>query len=180
MGSAIESCYATSGSGDSVSSQQCHSAFSGPTLFCTMGSSPMFEQSVCPQCFDASFIHNPYDERCIDCENAVAVVENSVSMPKTIVFRHLFERNSRLPLECIPHLTHCLSPTRDSRQEFRRQYLRIMLVGPPPLKLLHLGHGVENNKLSLLTYMRNGIAGNITTTENILDRVLQFVCGPVQ
>jgi len=104
-----------------------------------MGSYPMFTRFECPKCLDSSFIHNDYDPRCIDCENAVS------------------------PLAGF-----------DSRDEFRRQYLRIMLLGPNSLGLERRGHPVVL-KFRLLTFCSNGMPGNISVIEDILDRVLKFV-----
>ena len=60
-----------------------------------------------------------------------------------------------------------LLPSGDVYAEFTRKYLRVMLLGPP----------FQPSLFRKLTYGSNGMAGNISPYEDVIDRVLEFVCG---
>ena len=97
---------------------------------------------------------------CIDCLNA------PTRLAQTTVFQYLGTCN--IPINIITRLVPYLGPIHTAQAEFRRLYLRPLLLGPNT----HPRQGFR-----LLTYGSNGMPGSISDTEDIIDRLLGFVCG---
>ena len=92
------------------------------------------------------------------------LINDMAATMASIVFKHLFE-TLNLPDTFGQELVRYLQPMHDALANFRGQYLRKMLMGPP----------YAPSKFRLLTYYGNGMAGNISDTEDIIDRVIAFV-----
>ena len=103
------------------------------------------------------------EDLCIDCGNARLVKDAK----GTEVFKHLFGTRN-LPLICVEPLVRYLKPMPDADAEFRRLYLRPMLLGP---------RIDPRSPFRKLTYFSNGEAASISCYEDVIDRVLKFVCG---
>ena len=116
----------------------------------------MFRKHTCPICFDSSFSHG-HGELCWDCVNAF----ERDALPGIIW--HMF-RTLRLPAEVTDLMEACLLQKHDASAIFRTTYLRKMLLGPM----------CNPTPFRLLTYCGNRMAGNISMTEDIIDRVLAF------
>ena len=132
-----------------------------------MGSYHMFHKftryvnkftAPCYSCGESSIL-NFCDELCIQCEN----VELILNLQNTGIFKQLF-KTKNLPGTFVESLLRYLKPMLDPDAEFRRLYLRIMLLGPPS----------DPSPFRKMTYFGNGILGNISDTADILDRVLAF------
>ena len=94
---------------------------------------------------------------CISCQNLLLVGD----FPGTSTGRYLFTTRG-LPIQLVEPVVRYLVP--DHGAEFRRQYLRILLLGPP----------MGGSRFRLTTYASNGMAGSISAREDILDRILVF------
>ena len=115
-----------------------------------------FERSTCIQCGDSSFINA---QLCWDCKNT----NNMSAMLESIAFKQLF-RKRQLPETLAKPLVEYLLPMHNASAEFRRKYLWKMLCW-------------SGSRFRLLTFGSNGKAGSISAKEDIIDRVLQFLCG---
>ena len=104
-----------------------------------------------------------HEDLCIDCGNAKLIKDAK----ETEVFKYLFGTRN-LPLICVEPLVRYLKPMPDADAEFRRLYLRAMLLGPPI---------DPRSPFRKLTYFSNGEAASISGSEDVIDRVLKFVCG---
>ena len=93
------------------------------------------------------------EDLCIDCGNA-RLVEDA---RETEVFKHLFGTRN-LPLICVEPLVRYLKPMPDADAEFRRLYLHTVLMGPPE-------------------YFTSPFDDYISSSEDVVDRVLKFVYG---
>ena len=124
----------------------------------SMGSSGMFSRCACPTCGDESF-GNTIWSRCIQCKNAV------VASTKGCVW--MMPLRNKLSPGITDRVVSYLLPSGDVYADFTRKYLRVMLLGPPS----------HPSQFRRLTYGANGMAGNISQCEDVIDRVLEFVCG---
>ena len=124
-----------------------------------MGSYGMFQRHMCYQCGDLSMI-NFTNALCFDCLNA------HTRLARSTVFKHLGTCN--IPVNIITGLVPYLEPMHNAKAEFRRLYLWKLLLGPNT----HPRQGFR-----LLTYSGNGMDGSISATEDVIDRLLGFVCG---
>ena len=125
-----------------------------------MGSRGLFHRYRCYECGDLSMANCTYKNGqiwCMDCLNA------PTRLAQTTVFQYLGTCN--IPVNII---TPYLGPIDTAEVEFRRLYLRPLLLGPNT----HPRQGFR-----LLTYGSNGMPGSISDTEDIIDRLLGFVCG---
>ena len=73
----------------------------------------------------------------------------------------------KVPFTFFVELVPYLQPMHNAKAEFRRLYLWKLLVG----------HPYNHQGFAKLTFCRNGWAGNISHNEDIIDFVLDFVCG---
>ena len=125
----------------------------------TMGSYGMFQRHMCCQCLESSFLNYP-DGLCLDCQNADA------RSARRTLFKHLGATHN-IPDSFFFALGPYLQPMHNAKAEFRRLYLSKLLLGPQNIR----------QRFQLLTHFGNGKDGNISDNEDIIDRVLDFVCG---
>ena len=117
----------------------------------------MFTRFTCTLCPDSSFLNDGLSP-CISCHNLLLLRD----FPGTSIGRYLFTTRG-LPIHLVDTVVRYLVP--DHEAEFRRQYLRILLLGPP----------MGGSRFRLTTYASNGMAGSISAREDILDRILMFI-----
>ena len=124
----------------------------------------MFERFVCHTCGDSSFINDTWNHQCPDCTNRQRVCEvgNSVQF-------QTMRRVQHLPLDVIPVIVSLFVEKLDGNAMFRSRYLRKMLVGPPPSLFESI------STFRSFTYWGNGSEGNISETEDIIDRIIAYV-----
>ena len=126
-----------------------------------MGSwSTCFIPCECGWCQQTSFA-NPPGVPCPSCGNKLF----ATLQLGTTVARH-FERTLSIPQYIIRLIVEYLY-WHDPDAEFRRQYLLNKLL-------------TRGSEFRLLTYFHNGIHGNISQCEDIIDKVLLFVVGECQ
>ena len=111
----------------------------------------------CEWCQQSSFI-NSIDFLCLGCSNMLFVIMQSDSM----VARH-FTRTFNVPQYIIRVIVEHVH-WNDPAAEFRRQYFRNVLL-------------TSGSDFRLSTYFYNGIPGNISQSEDVIDLVLSFVVG---
>lgn len=87
-------------------------------------------------------------------------------MPRTVVFVGM-QRKFTLD-ETLLNAIAAYVDIGIAERDFRKTYLRMMLLGPPTI--WNKTHGFR-----LFTYFSNGLAGHTSEREDIIDRVLAFV-----
>ena len=134
-----------------------------------MGSYSAFTRHECPMCASCSVINFPDQiDICYACENTKAL------MARTTIVTHFHK--IKLPAPAIADVQSFLQPLYDLNAEFRRLYLRQVLMQPwsPPVGQVQ---GDKRSVFHLFTYYGNGMAGTISQTEDVASRILSFVCG---
>ena len=134
-----------------------------------MGSSPKFTRAICESCQNSSFINTTFIDDfpvilCPECANKVRTTWMVDSMPFLMMHRYL-----PMPRNVLVVMSEFFIQKLDSKAIFTRDYLQIML----------LGHPMRFGMLSFrnLCYYHNGIAGSISATEDIIDRIIDYVVG---
>ena len=133
-----------------------------PMSTVTMGSSRRFrfKRHMCYQCFDWSFINSWAGGLCLDCQ------DDDAREARSTLFKHL-SATCNIPDPWCVSLVPYLQPMHNAKAELRRQYLWNLLLGPPH----------EHRGETLLTRYQDGRVWNKLCNEDIIDRVLAFVCG---
>lgn len=147
-------------------------------------------QHVCPTCGNVSFANDYGWEDCLPCKNEAFAVAMRCAWVKPL--------SSKFPPGVVGNINSdgisCgamsfLLPSGNVYKEFRRRYLRIMLLGPnmphcglTPLRrhsgiLYHPVSPTLPSPFRKLTWMTNGLAGSIRGREDAIDHVLEFLYG---
>ena len=106
------------------------------------------------------------EDLCIDCGNAKLIKDAK----ETEVFKHLFGTR-HLPLICVEPLVRYLKPMPDADAEFRRLYLHSILLGR--LKVWQPLAACDPHN----PFLAMQIQWPPYSSEDVVDLVLEFVCG---
>jgi len=146
-----------------------------------MGSWGMFSRALCESCDNSSFINDYFNWGsgilCPDCANKERIEHKTEEIVHSMPFHGLGKDFNKEVLGIISKF--CVGQL-DGDAIFRGDYLRCMLLGPP-VNFLGLRLPWATRPMVAFrnfTYASNGIAGNISDNEDIIDRIIGYVVGP--